>query len=84
MSKLIVGVYGIPGFPGEGDVLSKQAAEKFAEQLKGKTIDNPENRSSLEKLIVVSASLEGDERQGKIVAECVEVQDNVTISDTLR
>jgi hypothetical protein len=80
--KMYVGIYGTPGFPGKGDMLTRSAAEHFAEQLKGKIIDNSDchgstwNDGEPKKLMIVSAYLEGNERQGQIVAECEAVEEH--------
>lgn len=53
------------GAPTNGCTLSRKAAENLAVNVQGQVIDTDQGR-----LRVLSARVEGDERQGQVVAEC--------------
>lgn len=69
--NVILAVYGTPGFPSEGDILTKQAAEQIAAQMQGKIIDGVSvDGSEGKRFRIVSTSLEGDAKAGQVLAEC--------------
>lgn len=53
------------GYPENGCMLSRKAAENLAVNVQGQIIDTEQGR-----LRVLSARIEGDERAGQVIAEC--------------